>query len=259
MTPDFLQLLSLIPNLNQYSTAAILVFSRMLAFLLSAPIFNRKEIPSLVKISFAFLLTFSFVGMLPDVTPPKNVSLSVCIILNVAFGYLLGFIADTIFRTVEAGGEMVNMQMGLQSAMMFDPSAKSQVSVVGKLFMFMAIVIYLEIGGLYWLTSAFMKGFEIFPIYAAAIPLDKVINMDYLLLLTGNVLFIGLQIASPVLLTTLAQDMILGIISKTAPQINVFQLSFVFKPVVGAGILIIILPLLVSTITDYFVYYSKIF
>jgi len=78
-------------------------------------------------------------------------------------------------------------------------------------------------------------------------------------MLTGNVLFIGMQIAAPVLLATLGQDIILGIISKTAPQVNVFQLSFLFKPVLGAAILIWILPILVNVITDFFNSYATIF
>ena len=69
----------------------------------------------------------------------------------------------------------------------------------------------------------------------------------------------GLQIASPVLLATLGQDIILGVISKTAPQVNVFQLSFLFKPVVGAAILVWIMPMLVNIINDYFLSFANIF
>lgn len=256
---NFLSLLSQIPDFNHYCATGSLVFARIVAFLAIAPAFSRKDIPMMLKVAFSLLLTFCFIDLVKDAPIPKGSSYAVCIILNVIFGSLMGFVASTIFKTIESAGEIVNMQMGLQSAMMFDPNAKSQVSVVGKLFMYMSTVIYIEIGGLYWLFNAFKRGFEIFPLYATVIPLDKFVNMDYIIMLTGNVLFIGLQIASPVLLVTLAQDIILGVISKTAPQINVFQLSFVFKPVVGAAILVIILPLLFNTITDYFVYYQKIF
>ncbi|OGH95848.1 MAG: hypothetical protein A2039_09035 [Candidatus Melainabacteria bacterium GWA2_34_9] len=256
---SFFSLLSQIPDFNKYCGAGMLIFARILAFLSLAPAFSRKDIPSIVKVSFALLLTFCFIGIVPETTIPKGTSYTVCIILNITFGSLLGFVARTIFQTIEAAGEIVNMQMGLQSAMMFDSSAKAQVSIMGKLFMYISTIIYIEIGGLYWLFSAFKRGFEIFPLYATVIPMDKFVNLDFIIMLTGNVLFIGLQIASPVLLVTLAQDIILGIISKTAPQINVFQLSFVFKPVVGAAILVIILPLLFNSITDYFIYYQKIF
>ncbi|MEI8389980.1 MAG: flagellar biosynthetic protein FliR [bacterium] len=256
---SFIALLNQIPDFSKYCDAGMLIFARVLAFLLNAPVFDRKDIPMLLKLGFALLFTFCFIGIAGNVATPNNASYSVCIILNIVFGALVGFVAKTIFQTIEAAGEIVNMQMGLQSAMMFDPNAKAQISVVGKLFMNLGTVIYIEIGGLYWLFSAFKRGFEIFPLYATSIPLDKFVNIDYIIMLTGNLLFIGLQIASPILLVTLAQDIILGIISKTAPQINVFQLSFAFKPVVGAAILVIILPLLINSITDFLVYYQKIF
>ena len=69
----------------------------------------------------------------------------------------------------------------------------------------------------------------------------------------------GLQLASPVLLATLGQDIILGVISKTAPQVNVFQLSFLFKPVLGAAIMVWILPMLFNVIQDYLLSFSGIF
>ena len=104
-----------------------------------------------------------------------------------------------------------------------------------------------------------LAGFEVFPLYASSIPLDKLVNMDYLIKMTSNVLYMGLQIASPVLLATLGQDIILGVISKTAPQVNVFQLSFLFKPVFGAAIMVWILPMLINIITDYYQSYTNIF
>ena len=103
-----------------------------------------------------------------------------------------------------------------------------------------------------------IRSFEIFPLDATIIPLQQLVNMDYLVQLSSNVLFMGLQIASPILLATLGQDIILGVISKTAPQVNVFQLSFLFKPVLGAAIMVWILPMLVNIISDYFLSFAKI-
>ena len=107
--------------------------------------------------------------------------------------------------------------------------------------------------------NAFQRSFEVFPLYASTIPLDKIVNMDYLIKMTSNVLYMGLQVASPILLATLGQDIIVGVISKTASQVNVFQLSFLFKPVFGAAIMVWILPMLVNIITDYYQSYANIF
>ena len=173
-------------------------------------------------------------------------------------GAMIGYIAQLILLAVDAGGDMVNMQMGLSSAMVLDPTTSSQVSIVGKCFSLLGLIIFIQLGGVYWLLSALIRSFEIFPLDATLIPLAKLVNLDYMVQLSSNVLFMGLQIASPILLATLGQDIILGVISKTAPQVNVFQLSFLFKPVLGAAIMVWILPMLVNIISDYFLSFAKI-
>ena len=106
--------------------------------------------------------------------------------------------------------------------------------------------------------NAFVKSIEIFPLGAVTLPLEQIINLDYLVKITSNVLYMGLQVASPILLATLGQDIILGVISKTAPQVNVFQLSFLFKPVLGAAILIWIMPMIINVINQYFLSFANI-
>lgn len=244
------------PGFNDALGGGILIFARFLGFLLLAPIIGRKEIPSLIKLPLAMLITFIFVGVLKPESPPAETSMLLSIFLNFVFGSLLGFIANCIFATINAAGDMMNMQMGLSSAVMFDPSTRSQSSVLGRFFSLFGIVVFIHIGGLYWLFDAFARSFEIYPLYATGFPMQELLNLEYLSLLTANVLYIGLQIAAPVLLATLGMDIILGIISKTAPQVNVFQLSFLFKPLLGAAIMILILPMLYNIIADYFNYYS---
>ncbi len=252
------QLNSLIPGFVENMSAGLVIFARMMGFVRFAPVFNRKEIPSLVKIGLAFLLSIIFVMLLHPKGLPAHGDLLLSIILNIAVGAMMGYMAQLILAAVEAGGDMINMQMGLSSAMVLDPTTSSQVSLVGKYFGLVGLLIFLKIGGAYWLFEAFQRSFEIFPIYSTSIPLAKIVNIDYLISMSSNVLYVGLQIASPVLLATLGQDIILGVISKTAPQVNVFQLSFLFKPVFGAAILIWILPMLVNVINDYFMTFSHI-
>jgi len=248
----------LFPVLDAALAAGVIVFARMLGFILLAPVFSRKEIPVMVKVGFAFLLTITLTTVLRPAAPPAGNSMILSIVLNIATGAMIGYMARLILTAVEAGADMINMQMGLSSAMVLDPTTQSQISILEKLFGVFAIILFIQLGGIYWLFQAFMRSFEIFPIYATSIPLAKLVNIDYLIEMTSNVLYMGLQIASPVLLATLGQDIILGIISKTAPQVNVFQLSFLFKPVLGAAIIIWILPMLVNVISDYFLSFSHI-
>ena len=148
--------------------------------------------------------------------------------------------------------------MGLSSATTLDPTTSAQVSILTKMVSLMGILIFINLGGVYWLFRALVRSFEIFPMYSAHIPLAKVANMDLLIKMSSNTLYMGLQVASPVLLATLAQDIILGVISRTAPQVNVFQLSFLFKPVLGAAIMVWILPMLMNVIEEYFLSFANI-
>ncbi|MDD3236578.1 MAG: flagellar biosynthetic protein FliR [Candidatus Gastranaerophilales bacterium] len=247
------------PQISVALNAGIFIFIRFLGMVRFAPGFNRKEVPVIAKISFALLFTVIFVAVLKPAAPPTGTSMIYGMLVNFTFGAIIGYVANCIVAAIEAGGDMINMQMGLSSAMVLDPTTQTQTSILGKYIGLLGLIVFINVGGFYWLINAFMRSFEIFPVYATAIPLDKIVNIQYLITITSNVLYIGLQIAAPVLLATLGQDLILGIISKTAPQINVFQLSFLFKPVFGAAILIWIMPILYNVINDYFLSFSQIF
>ena len=211
------QISIMFPEFARWFSAGFIVFARLLGFIRFAPVFNRKEIAGMVKLALAFLLTILITPMLKPAAPPAD-SMLLLLVLNFAAGAIIGYIAQIIILAVEAGGDMINTQMGLSSAMVMDPTTNSQTSI-----------------------------------------LSRVITLLGLITTTSNVLYIGLQIASPVLLATLGQDIILGVISKTAPQVNVFQLSFLFKPVFGAAIMIWILPMLVNVISEFFLSFSSIY
>ena len=246
------------PEFAKWFSAGFIVFARLIGFIRFAPVFNRKEIAGIVKLALAFLLTIIITPLVKPAAPPMD-SMLLLLVLNFAAGAIIGYIAQVIILAIEAGGDMINTQMGLSSAMVMDPSTNSQTSILSRVITLLGLLIFMEVGGFYWIINALIRSFEIFPIYAISIPLEKIINLDYLVTVTSNVLYVGLQIASPVLLATLGQDIILGVISKTAPQVNVFQLSFLFKPVFGAAIMIWILPMLINVISDFFLSFSSIY
>lgn len=249
----------LFPAVDIALAGGLVVLSRLLGFIVTAPVFNRKEIPMLVKIGFCFILAIILTSVVKPPVPPAGGSLVLSLILNITVGLMIGYMARLILVAIDAGADMINMQMGLSSAMVLDPTTQSQISIMEKYMSLFTVLIFISIGGIYWLFEALLRSFTVFPIYATSIPLTKIVNIDYLIQMTSNVLYMGLQIASPVLLATLGQDIILGIISKTAPQVNVFQLSFLFKPVLGVAIMIWILPMLFNVISDYFLTFSHIF
>ena len=259
MDSIYVEILKIFPKINTYIMAFFLVFARLMGFFRFAPIFSRKEIPTLVKIPLAIIMSIFMLPLLhAETVMAQCESFALSLILNIVVGAIIGYMARLILIAIDSGAEMMNMQMGLSAATTFDPSTSAQVSLMTKIVSLMGLLIFIQIGGVYWLIKALMKSFEIFPMYQVYIPLAKLARMDLLIKLSSNTLYMGLQIASPILLATLAQDIILGVISRTAPQVNVFQLSFLFKPVLGAAIMIWILPMLMNIIEQYFISFSSI-
>lgn len=259
MNDIYTAIMQMFPKINTYLMAGALVFARMIGFFRFCPIFNRKDIPSLVKIPLALIVTIFIV---PFLSPEKVLthcdSFMLSLLLNVVVGAMIGYMAQLVTIAIDCGAEMINMQMGLSSATALDPTTSAQVSILTKMISLMGILIFIHLGGIYWLFKALVRSFEIFPLYSAQVPLSQLVKMDLLIKMSSNTLYMGLQIASPILLATLAQDIILGVISRTAPQVNVFQLSFLFKPVLGAAIMVWILPMLMNIIEEYFLSFANI-
>lgn len=249
----------LFPEINLALGTGLMILARLLGVMKYAPPFNRTEIPSMAKIGLAFLLSVTLTIVMKPSHIPPHTSILFCIALNYAFGFLIGYIVNVIIATITSAGDIINSQMGMSSAMVLDPSTGKQNSLIGNYFTMLAILIFMNIGGIYWIIEAFIRSFEIFPIYASSFSLKEIIHMDYLIKITANTFIVGMQISAPILLATLGQDIILGTISKTAPQVNVFQMSFLFKPVMGALIIIWVLPSLINVISDYLTSLGSIF
>ena len=143
------------PKINTYLMAGALVFARMIGFFRFCPIFNRKDFPSLVKIPFALIVTIFIV---PFLSPEKCLthcdSFALSLLLNVVVGAMIGYMAQLITIAIDCGAEMINMQMGLSSATALDPTTSAQVSILTKMISLMGILIFIHLGGIYWLFKA---------------------------------------------------------------------------------------------------------
>lgn len=243
----------------------LLMFFRMLAYATTGPIFNRKNIPILVKLSAAVFFTGALTWMVPpDMTGPLSRGEQyppylIQLVLNIVVGALLGFMTDMILQAAYAAGSFMNNQIGLSSAMIMDPSSGKQTMLLETLFNNLTILLFIELGGVHWMLSALKRSFEVFPLYAMSQPIVQTISLDYLVTVSGNILLIGVQLVSPIMVVTMAVDMILGIMNRTAQQMPVFQLSFALKPCIGIAIMLMTLNTFLQALSNFLNEYSKIF
>jgi flagellar biosynthetic protein FliR len=227
-------------SMTQWVITASLIFARVVSFLHLAPVFSDKGVTTMIRISMSLLLSFILYDILPNIQEPAGgYYLPYVLGLNIAIGLMMGYVTRLMFSIVIAGGEMMDSSMGFSSAQMFDPASGAQTTMFGKFMSSLAVIIFFFCEGPENLIRGLHKSFETLPLYSANITyeVDKVIN------LTGDIISMGFIVVSPIVLTILLNDLILGLISRASPQINAFQISFTIKPMLGLAIFIMILPL----------------
>ncbi len=220
-------------------TIILLVFTRCLAFTTTAPVLGHKTIPSLVKVAFSVLLTLILFPLLEVPKEyPDGSAFVYLIMMNVFVGMLLGWATNLVVEIGKVAGEMLDMQLGLQSATLFDPGSQSQTTILGKFFDMITITMFISIGGVEKIIEGFYKSYNTFPVILYHFD----INYKKLISASGDLLAIGFLIVSPIIIIVLSVDLILGLMSRAAPQINAFQISFSIKPTVGLILFLILLP-----------------
>jgi flagellar biosynthesis protein FliR len=152
---------------------------------------------------------------------------------------LIGFSCELVFTAVEFGGSLIDAQMGLSTGQTLDPMSGLSTTIVSRLLRWVAVVMFLGIGGHHMLLSALYQSFKLLPLGQ---PINFVGTVNELVALGGHVFIVGAQLAMPIILIIFFLDFSLGMISRVAPQVNVFQLGFEIKPTLGAIIFIMMIP-----------------
>ena len=243
---------------------ALLIFARMVGFTLFGPIFNRKNIPVIFKVVMAIFLTSALLWVIPvgahgSFSKGEAFYFVVQMIINLTIGTFIGFIASMILETVFAAGNLLTNQIGLSQAMFQDPATNQQTMILEALFSMLTIVVFLNMGGMYWMILALKRSFTLFPLYQIQQPLFTVVDLDYVVQLSGNIFTVGVLLIAPVIVVTMAVDIILGIVNRAAQNMPVFQLSFALKPSIGIAVMLVTLPIFLEALVNYLNKYANIF
>lgn len=258
MAQEIITLLGEIPGFWTQFIVYLLIFARLIGFFHLAPIFSRKEFIMMAKVGFIAIMSLILLPYSKVEEIPQDIPLLVLILINITEGLFLGLITRIIFEVVRGAGDFANNQMSLSSATMFDPSSKMQSSLMGNVANWVATVVFMGIGGIEWLFMAFVRSFEFYPL-AGVVDITRAVTEQYWIEIAGNTIIIAFVMVAPIIVVTLCVDIILGITSKVAPQINVFQLSFMFKPFVGSLVFFATINIFWNVVIDYFHEYSNFF
>lgn len=224
----------------------LLVFARIAGVFIQAPVFSSRSFPSSAKTAFAVWLTIVLWFVTPASPDLPNSMLGFLVLLaaEAAFGFLIGFVCNIIFLALQSAGEIIDLQMGLSVASALDPVFGAVISVIGRLSFFFALIVFLAMDGHHLILTAFQQSFSY-------IPAGKMANFSspglviQLMELSSLLWTIAIKIAAPVVLLIFLSDFTFGIVSRVAPQVNVFMLGFQVKPMLGLFGIIATLPFIV--------------
>jgi len=223
--------------------AAILVFIRLGAILIAAPLFGSRNVPFQLKAGLSLVLAMVIfpVAGFQEVYLTGIPSLVTAMMGEVLIGVIIGFTARLIFSAVQLAGQLIGFQMGFGIVNVIDPQTSTQFSIVAQFQNIMTLLIFLALDAHYWFILAISSSFELIP------PLGFCFTnslMEAIVSLSCDMFVIAAKVAAPVIAVLLFTSVALGLIARTVPQMNIFIVGFPIKIAIGLLGVGLSLPLL---------------
>jgi len=216
-------------------SAFLLPFVRISSFFLAAPIFGAQLVPSRIKIIMAVLITALLYPVIPDVPKVDALSLAnvVMVVQQVGIGLGMAFILQVLMQVFVLAGQMAAMQIGLGFASMMDPVNGVSVTVISQFHLMLITLLYVSMNGHLASFLVFVESFVMMPIGAD-------IGAEFFWTLASWMSWCfgaALLIALPAVTALLIVNGSLGIVSRAAPQLNIFSIGFPMMVLLGLVVL----------------------
>ena len=215
---------------------------RLAPIIALVPAFGTKT-PSPVKMGLLIALVtvlFPHIAVTSTTFVGFNVDFIVLCIKEFFVGIVLAVFASVPFFMAESSGVIIDFARGASSLQVNDPSTQSQSSPIGILYNIMMIIIFYEIGGIFYFFNALIDAYTILPADAWVPPQFFQFDNNFWQMiwdLVNRLMTIAIQLAAPCLLAVLMTEMFLGIANRLAPQVQIAFLGMSLKSLIGLGML----------------------
>lgn len=221
--------------------AILLVLVRMTGLFILSPVFGRQNMPVILKIGFAFFLTLIYVTATNNLAIDYQNSIvlyTIFIAKELAIGIIMGYVTYIVMSGIYLAGQLIDAQVGFGFANVLDPITNIQVPLTSNFYYTYIILVFLIINGHHMLIRALFYSFQVLPAGKLTFSSDVIYELTQIM---ANMFEIGLKIAAPIIAAVFIVDVVLGILSKTIPEMNVFMLGMPIKIFVGLIIITITL------------------
>ena len=223
-------------------------FLRVLALFGAMPVVAQRSVPVRLRVALAFLIALCAQAALPEMPRVALDSAQglLVVVQQVLIGVSLGFAARIVFAAIEFAGEIVGLQMGLNFAGFFDPATGGQATTLSRFYGVSISWLFIVINGHLLLIAAIVQSFVAFPVGPEPFAFLHSLQPQ---VWGAEIFSLGLWIALPMIAMLMFVNLVLGIVSRVAQQMNVFAIGFPITLAVGLLGVLLTLPIMSTPFT----------
>lgn len=238
-------------EINTWIAALLWPLTRILGLIATAPPFGNVSVPARTKVGLAVMIAMIIAPTVPAIPATDPMSWTGLLILaqQLIVGLSMGFAMRVVFAGVEMAGTIAGMTMGLSFATFFDPQSRGQSTAISQFLVLVATMAFLALNGHLILLSALADSFTTLPISSA--PLGG-FGFQQMALWGGRIFSAGVQLSLPIVAALLIINIALGILTRSAPQLNLFGIGFPITLAAGFLVVGLTLPYLATPIQHLF-------
>lgn len=218
-----------------------LIFMRMTGFILFNPILGRSTLTNFFRAGMVMVLSVFMMGVAgegPATLPGTVVEFGLRLLLELGIGLVLSFVMQLLFMIIQVGGEIVDNQMGLTMAQIYDAGSQVNMTVTASLLNVLLVMDFFAENGHYTILRIFLGSQQVVPFGEAAF--GQAVASGIVEIFLSNMV-LAVKLAMPILAAELLGEVGMGILMKAIPQINVFVINIELKLIVGLVLLLLFL------------------
>ncbi len=240
--------------LTSYFIGFILCMVRLSGFFLPLPVFGTRNIPSRVRIGLVVFISYALLPLL-DLQLIQGIDsfldLGGIVIVEFLKGAFLGMSFLLALSCIYILGGLIDRNIGFSMVQIMNPMGTKTMPVSANLFYLIAMAIFFVIDGHHQIIRVFVKSYYFSPVGAMRFNVYGVMELVTIL---QNAFILGFKLASPFIITIIVANIVLGLLAKAMPGLNVFMVGMPFKIAVGLFLLVSLSPLYIKSLIEVFLW-----
>lgn len=215
----------------------LLVLARIASFMFVAPFFSQQGFPSLTKVGLASVISLLVVQSmeLTEAVYYSAIGYGILVFKEVITGLMLGYVVNACQYVITYAGNLIDMDIGLSMASQFDPALNTNVTITGNIYYYFMLMLFLISDVHTYFLKAFIDTFELMPLGGQTFRWDFLLSG--MISFMTNFFILGFRIFLPIFATMLVVNIVLGVMAKVAPQMNMFSVGMQIKVITGIIVL----------------------